>query len=74
MILFYLWRRRLLAGMDSEKLRFFFGWTRNPLYLSRRTPLARSINWVMACFSITYARNLADWLSYRAALYDGHRG
>ncbi len=74
MILYYLWRKGLLTGMDRDKRRFFFGKGENPLFLSRRWPLVRSINWIRAMYSRTYALDVVEWLSYRIELYDGRRG
>ena len=74
MIVFELIRAGLLRSLDAEKLRFFLGWTDNPLYLSRRRPLIRSLNLVRLLFSRRYARGVAEWLRYRADLYDGARG
>jgi len=73
-ILYYLWREGLLARTDGEKLRFFLGSTSNPLFLSRRRPLMRTISWPAALFSPAYARAVAGWLRYRADLYDGAAG
>jgi len=73
-ILVTLLRRGLLRRLDGEKLRFFLGLTPNPLYLSRRWPLYRRLDLVRLLFSPTYARGVADWLAYRADLYDGRQG
>jgi len=73
-IFYYLWRAGLLARGDAEKLRFFFGATSNPLFLSRRRPLVASINWPRALLVPSYARSITRWLAYRADLYDGHQG
>jgi hypothetical protein len=73
-IFLYLWRSGLLARSDGEKLRFFFGATSNPLFLSRRRPLLRAVSWSRAMISPRYARALTTWLSYRADLYDGRQG
>jgi hypothetical protein len=42
--------------------------------LSRRYPLARSVNVLRALVSPSYARSLATWLRYRLELYDGVQG
>jgi len=73
-ILVQLLRRGLLRRLDAEKLRFFFGLTASPLYLSRRFPLYRRLGIVRMLISPRYARGVADWLAYRADLYDGHQG
>ena len=74
MIFYYLWRRRLLARADGEKLRYFFGLTRNGLFLSRRRPLIGAINWPRALVSPRYARSVVTWLEYRVELFDGLQG
>ena len=74
MIFWYLWRAGLLGRADREKLRYFFGSSDNPLFLSRRRPLAASIDWLRALVVPAYARSLTTWLQYRADLYDGHQG
>lgn len=74
MIFLYLWRAGLLARADREKLRFFFGASPNPLFLSRRMPLVAAVNWVRALVDARYARAVAGWLAYRADLYDGRQG
>jgi len=74
MILFYLVRSGGLRGLDAEKLRFFVGRTASPLYLSRRFPLYRRLHWLRLLFSPAYARGVAEWLRYRADLYDGRQG
>ena len=74
MILFYLWKRRLLGRTDAEKIRYFFGLTANRLYLSRRRPLVRAINWPRALLSPRYARSVVTWLEYRVELFDGLQG
>jgi len=74
MILFALFRRGLWRRLDAEKLRFLFGLTANPLYLSRRYPLYRRLGMVRMLVSARYARGVADWLAYRADLYDGRQG
>jgi hypothetical protein len=73
-ILFILLRRGLLRRLDAEKLRFFLGRTASPLYLSRRFPLYRRLGLVRMLVSPRYARGVADWLAYRADLYDGRQG
>jgi hypothetical protein len=73
-ILFELWRRRLWRQLDGEKLRFFLGRTPHPLYLSRRYPLYRRLGLLRMLVSPAYARGVADWLAYRADLYDGRQG
>ena len=74
MIFYYLWKQRLLARADAEKLRYFLGWTGNALYLSRRRPLVRAIRWTQALFSPHYARSVVRWLEYRIELFDGLQG
>lgn len=74
MILWFLWRAGLLGRMNAEKVRFFFGATHNPLYLSRRSPLVSAISWPKALVSPRYARAVAGWLAYRADLFDGRAG
>ncbi|MFN2375145.1 MAG: hypothetical protein ABR538_01325 [Candidatus Binatia bacterium] len=74
MIFFCLWRAGLLRRTDREKLRFFFGVTEDPFYLSRRRPLVASIRWGRALVHPAYARAVASWLLYRADLYDGRQG
>ena len=74
MIFFELARAGLLGSLDAEKLRFFLGWTPNPLCLSRRHPLVFRLNPLRLLFSRRYARGIATWLRYRADLYDGVRG
>ena len=74
MIFYYLWKRRLLARADAEKLRYFFGFTANALCLSRRSPLVWAIHWPRALFSAQYARNVVRWLEYRVELFDGLQG
>jgi len=73
-ILWLLIRRGLLRKLDAEKLRFFFGVTASPLYLSRRFPLYRRLGVLRMLISPRYARGVADWLAYRADLYDGRQG
>ncbi len=74
MIFWHLWRAGLLGRADREKLRFFFGTGAGPLYLSRRSPLVSSINWLRALVDPSYAKAATNWLAYRADLYDGHQG
>ena len=74
MILVALLRRGLLRRLDAEKLRFFLGLTGSPLYLSRRWPLYRRLDLVRLLISPRYAGGVADWLVYRADLYDGRQG
>lgn len=74
MIFYELARTGLLASLDGEKLRFFLGWTANPLFLSRRRPLVFRLDVFRLLFSRRYARGVATWLRYRADLYDGIRG
>ena len=74
MILYYLWKRRLLARADREKLAFFFGAGAESLSLSRRWPLWTAVSWRRALLSPAYARAVAVWLEYRMALYDGEQG
>jgi hypothetical protein len=73
-IVLTLLRRGLLRRLDAEKLRFFLGLTANPLYLSRRSPLYRRLDLVRLLLSPRYANGVADWLAYRADLYDGRQG
>ena len=74
MILLYLLRGGLWRSLDAEKVRYFLGWTPHPLYLSRRFPLYRRLGLVRMMVSPSYARGVADWLRYRADLYDGRQG
>jgi len=73
-ILLLLLRRGWLRRLDGEKLRFFLGWTANPLHLSRRFPLYRRLSLVRMLLSPRYARGVVEWLTYRADLYDGRQG
>jgi hypothetical protein len=73
-IVLALLRRGVLRRLDAEKLRFFLGLTANPLYLSRRFPLYRRLGLVRMLVSPRYARGVAEWLAYRADLYDGRQG
>ena len=74
MILVALLRRGMLRRLDAEKLRFFLGLTPNPLYLSRRYPLYRRLGVLRLLLSPRYANGVAEWLRYRADLYDGRQG
>lgn len=74
MILFMLLRRGLLRRLDAEKLRYFFGRTAHPLFMSRRFPPYRRLDVLRMLVSPRYARGVAEWLSYRADLYDGRQG
>jgi hypothetical protein len=74
MILLELARAGLLKSLDAEKMRFFLGWTANPLFLSRRRPLILSLDVFRLFFSRRYARGVAAWLRYRTDLYDGAQG
>ena len=74
MIFYYLWRAGLFRIADTEKLRFFFGDTADPLFLSRRWPLLTAVNWPKALISPRYAKAVASWLRYRTELYDGLQG
>lgn len=74
MILYYLWQFGLLGRTDSEKLLYFLGFTENPLYLSRRSPLVGRLHLLRALFVPSYAQAFARWLAWRAELYDGVSG
>ena len=74
MILYYLWKRRLFARADAEKIRYFLGLSANALSLSRRNPLVWAIHWPRALFSPQYARDVVRWLEYRVELFDGLQG
>jgi hypothetical protein len=74
MIFLELARAGLLRTLDAEKLKFFLGWTKDPLFLSRRRPLVWRLDLPRLLFSPRYARGVAAWLRYRADLYDGVRG
>jgi hypothetical protein len=74
MIVLLMIRRGMLKALDAEKLRYFLGLTASPLYLSRRYPLYRRLGFVRLLFSPRYARGVAEWLRYRADLYDGREG
>lgn len=73
-ILLVLIRQGLWRTLDGEKVRFFLGWTPNPLYLSRRFPLIRRLPFLRLLCSPRYARGVGEWLRYRADLYDGRQG
>ena len=74
MIFYYLWKYRVSARADREKLLFFFGFVAEPLALSKRWPLATAVNWIKAVFLPSYARAVVVWLRYRIELYDGLQG
>lgn len=74
MIFLELVRAGLWRSLDAEKLRFFLGRAPNTLYLSRRHPLIFRLDPLRLLFSRRYARGVAEWLRYRADLYDGVRG
>ena len=74
MILVALWRRGLLARADAEKLRQFWGISRDRLVLSRRYPLWRALGPLRLVFVPGYAGAVARWLEYRMNLYDGIEG
>ncbi len=74
MILFALWRRGLLRRADREKLLHFFGFAPDPLWLSRRYPMWRSLHPLRLLVSPAYAAGVAGWLQYRMNLYDGNEG
>jgi hypothetical protein len=74
MIVLELLRAGLFRSLDAEKLKFFLGWTNNPLYLSRRKPLVWQLDLLRLLFSPSYARSVTTWLRYRADLYDGVQG
>jgi len=73
-ILLVLWRRGLWRTLDGEKMRYFFGRTTHPLFRSRRHPPYRRLSWFKLLLSPRYASAVADWLTYRADLYDGRQG
>jgi hypothetical protein len=73
-ILFALWRRGLLRRLDGEKVRQFCGLRRDPLLLSRRYPMWRTLGVTRLLLSPAYARAVAGWLEYRLNLYDGLEG
>ena len=74
MILVALWRQGLLRRLDREKLRQFWGLRHDPLLLSRRYPMWRTLGVVRLAVSPGYARAVARWLEYRINLYDGLEG
>jgi len=73
-IVYALWRRGLLRRLDGDKLRQFWGLRRDPLVLSRRYPLWRTLDLARLVVSPSYARGVARWLEYRLNLYDGLEG
>jgi hypothetical protein len=73
-ILYALWRGGLLRRVNRENLRQFWGLRRDPLLLSRRYPMWRSLGLVRLVLSPAYARGVARWLEYRLNLYDGLEG
>lgn len=74
MILLALWRRGLLARVDREKLRQFWGVSRDRLALSRRYPMWRALGPIRLAFAPRYSAAVARWLEYRMNLYDGIEG
>lgn len=74
MILLALWRRGLLGRVDREKIRFFFGLSKDPLTLSRCYPMWRILRPVRLLTSPRYARAVVGWLEYRMNLFDGSEG
>lgn len=74
MILLALWRRGLLGRLDREKIRQFLGLRRDPLLLSRRYPMWRTLGIGRLVFSPAYATAVARWLEYRINLYEGLEG
>ena len=74
MILWALWRRGLFGRADREKMRFFLGWVRDPLFLSRRYPMWRILGLFRLAVSPRYATGVARWLEYRMNLFDGAEG
>ena len=74
MIFLALWRRGLFGRVDAEKLRQFCGFRRDPLLLSRRYPMWRTLGVTRLLVSPAYARSVAGWLEYRLNLYDGLEG
>ena len=74
MILLALWRRGLLQRADREKIALFLGRARDPLQLSRRYPLWRSLGLLRLLVSPAYAAGVARWLEYRMNLFDGVEG
>jgi len=73
-ILWSLWRRGLLRRADREKIGLFLGWGSDPLQLSRRYPLWRSVGKFRLLFSPAYAEGAARWIEYRMNLFDGLEG
>jgi hypothetical protein len=73
-ILLALWQRGLFARADREKVRYFLGWTGDPLALSRRYPMWRILSLGRLLVSPRYARAVAGWLEYRMNLFDGVEG
>jgi hypothetical protein len=73
-ILWALWRRGLLRRADREKIGLFLGWTPDPLQLSKRYPLWRSLGTVRLLLSPAYAEGVARWMEYRMNLFDGVEG
>jgi hypothetical protein len=73
-ILWALWRRRLLGRIDREKLRLFLGVGSDPLLLSRRYPMWRILGPFRLLASPRHARDVARWLEYRMNLFDGAEG
>jgi hypothetical protein len=74
LIFLELFRLGLFRSLDREKLAYLMGCTGNPLYLSHRTPLIWRIHPLRLLTSRRYARGVAEWLRYRADLYDGRQG
>ena len=74
MIVWFLWRRGLLARLDREKLAQFIGIGRDRLLLSRRYPMWRSLGVARMVLVPAFARDVARWLEYRMNLYDGIEG
>jgi hypothetical protein len=73
-ILWALWRRGLLRRVDREKLALFLGRAGDPLLLSRRYPLWRSLLGMRLLVSPAHADGVARWLEYRMNLFDGVEG
>jgi hypothetical protein len=69
-----LWRRGLLQRANREKIGFFLGLAPDPLQLSRRYPLWRSLGVFRLLFSPAYAAGVARWMEYRMNLFDGIEG
>ena len=74
MILWALWRRGLLQRADREKIDLFLGLAPDPLILSRRYPLWRSLGILRLLLSPAYAAGVARWIEYRMNLFDGVEG